>query len=148
MLSVVVLPHGEGLPLPRYETPYSAGMDLRAALPEDTKLIIFPTERAAVPTGICLSIPPQYEGQVRPRSGLAFRQGLSIINSPGTIDADYRGEIKVLLINHGRAPIEITRGMRIAQLVICPIMHVNLVEVDVLEDTFRGDGGFGSTGEK
>ena len=146
MLSVVVLPHGEGLPLPRYETPYSAGMDLRAALPEDTKLIIFPTERAAVPTGICLSIPPQYEGQVRPRSGLAFRQGLSIINSPGTIDADYRGEIKVLLINHGRAPIEITRGMRIAQLVICPIMHVNLVEVDVLEDTFRGDGGFGSTG--
>ena len=91
MLSVVVLPHGEGLPLPRYETPYSAGMDLRAALPEDTKLIIFPTERAAVPTGICLSIPPQYEGQVRPRSGLAFRQGLSIINSPGTIDADYRG---------------------------------------------------------
>lgn len=148
MLSVVVLPHGEGLPLPRYETPYSAGMDLRCAIPELSVLKLDPMERAAVPTGVCIAIPPQYEGQVRPRSGLAFRQGLSIVNSPGTIDADYRGEIKVLLINLGRAPIEITRGMRIAQLVICPIMHVNLVEVDVLEDTVRGDGGFGSTGEK
>lgn len=148
MLSIVVLPHGEGLPLPRYESPYAAGMDLRCAIPDDAVLKLDPMERAAVPTGVCIAIPPQYEGQVRPRSGLAFRQGMSIVNSPGTIDADYRGEIKVLLINLGRAPIEIRRGMRIAQLVICPIMNVNLVEVDVLEDTFRGDGGFGSTGEK
>jgi len=147
-LPVVVLPHGEGLPLPRYETSYSAGMDIRAAIPEGEVIKLHPMERAAIPTGICLAIPVDYEVQIRPRSGLAFRHGISIVNAPGTIDSDYRGEVKVLLINLGPVPVEITRGMRIAQMVLCPIAHALLYEVDVLDKTKRGEGGFGSTGDK
>ena len=144
-IPVSVLPHGVGLELPSYQTPGSAGMDLRAALVED--IILSPLERVAIPTGLCVSIPQGYEGQVRPRSGLAFRYGLSIPNSPGTIDSDYRGEIKVLLINLGHDSYTITRGMRIAQLVIAPIIQAQLIKVHSLDDSLRGSSGFGSTGK-
>ncbi len=138
------LPHGVGLPLPRYATALSAGADLLAAVGE--RVVLAPGERVAVPTGLVLEIPPGYEGQVRPRSGLALRRGLTVANAPGTIDADYRGEVKVLLINLGREPVTITRGDRIAQLVIAPVVRVRLEEVEELADTGRGSGGFGSTG--
>ena len=141
-LRVQVLPHGEGLDLPAYATPGSAGLDLRAS--EDCTLQ--PMARAAVPTGLKVAIPDGWEGQIRPRSGLAFRQGLSIPNAPGTIDSDYRGELKVLLINLGDAPIVIERGMRIAQMLITPAPQVEIQVVDDLEDTQRGTSGFGSTG--
>ena len=141
-LRVQVLPHGEGLDLPAYATPGSAGMDLRAA----EACTLQPMERSAVPTGLKVAIPDGWEGQIRPRSGLAFRQGLSIPNAPGTIDSDYRGELKVLLINLGDLPIDIERGMRIAQMLITPAPQVDIQVVDDLEDTQRGAAGFGSTG--
>jgi dUTP pyrophosphatase len=144
ILKVQVLPHGEGLDLPAYETALSAGMDLRAAV--DAPVLVESMERRAIPTGLAMAIPAGFEGQVRPRSGLALRRGLSMPNSPGTIDADYRGELKVLVINLGSEPIEITRGMRIAQLLICPVAQAQITLVDDLDSTVRGTGGFGSTG--
>ena len=141
-LKVQVLPHGEGLDLPSYATAGSAGMDLRAS--EDHTLQ--PMERYAIPTGLRVAIPDGWEGQIRPRSGLALRQGLSMPNSPGTIDADYRGELKVLLINLGPEPIEIVRGMRVAQMLITPAPQVAITVVDDLDETDRGASGFGSTG--
>jgi dUTP pyrophosphatase len=144
-LRVQVLPHGKGLELPRYETPGAAGLDLRAAVHEP--VVLQPLDRMAVPTGLIVAIPSGWEGQVRPRSGNALRLGLSMPNSPGTIDSDYRGELKVLLIHLGREPITIERGMRIAQLVICPVAQAELVQVEQIDDeTERGTGGFGSTG--
>ena len=141
-LKVQVLPHGEGLALPSYATPGSAGMDLRAA----EACILQPMERRAVATGVRVAIPTDWEGQIRPRSGLALRQGLSIPNAPGTIDSDYRGELKVLLINLGREPIAIDRGMRIAQMVMAPAPQASIEQTDNLDETVRGDSGFGSTG--
>ena len=138
------LPHSEGLPLPSYETEGSAGLDLRAAIDED--IILQSLQRAAVPTGLSMAIPQGYEGQVRPRSGLAFRHGLTVTNAPGTIDSDYRGEVKILLVNLGDQPVTITRGMRCAQLIIAPVSQVKRTEVLSLDDTTRGAGGFGSTG--
>ncbi len=140
------LPHGEGLPLPRAQTDGAAGMDLVAALPADAPVTLAPRARAAIPTGLELAIPPGYEGQVRPRSGLAMKHGLTVANAPGTIDSDYRGEIKVLLINLGDTPVLIARGERIAQLVIAPVTVADLITVDKLDETTRGIGGFGSTG--
>jgi dUTP pyrophosphatase len=145
-IAVRRLPHGEGLPLPRAQTDGAAGMDLVAALPEDAPVTLAPRERIAVPTGLELAIPPGYEGQVRPRSGLAFKHGLTVVNAPGTIDSDYRGEVKVLLINLGADPVEIARGERIAQLVIAPVTVADLITVEKLDETARGIGGFGSTG--
>jgi len=146
IIAVVRLPHSLGLALPQYETTGAAGMDLRAAVPADVPFRIAPGERALVPTGLVFEIPQGYEGQVRPRSGLAFRHGITVLNTPGTIDADYRGELKVLLINHGDEDFIVERGMRIAQLVIAPVTQVRLREVDSLDETVRGVGGFGSTG--
>ena len=143
---VMRLPHGADLPLPSYQSEHAAGMDLLAAVPADAPLTLAPGGRALVPTGIVLALPPGMEGQVRPRSGLAARHGLSVLNAPGTIDADYRGEIQVLLINLGSEPAAITRGLRIAQLVIAPVVQVRLREVPTLDETPRGSGGFGSTG--
>ncbi|HOH31820.1 MAG TPA: dUTP diphosphatase [Candidatus Hydrogenedentes bacterium] len=134
----------EDMPLPAYETEHASGLDLRAAVTED--LVLRPGQRAAVPTGLCIAIPPGYEGQVRPRSGLALRNGISMINSPGTIDADYRGEVKVLLVNLGDAPFTIRRGDRIAQLVVASVARVHWNQVARLDDTARGSGGFGHTG--
>jgi dUTP pyrophosphatase len=147
-LSIAVrhLPHGRGLPLPSYQTDGAAGLDLTAALAADAKVVIEPGGRHMVPTGISLQLPRGYEGQVRPRSGLARDRGVTVLNAPGTIDADYRGEVCVLLINHGSEPFEIVRGARIAQLVIAPVVHATLMEVPELEATARGAGGFGSTG--
>lgn len=145
-LRIKRLPHAEGLELPRYETALSAGLDLRAAVPENAPLVLAPMGRAAVPTGLMVAIPDGFEGQVRPRSGLAFRYGLTVANAPGTIDADYRGEVKVLLINLGSETVNITRGERIAQLVIAPVARARVREHIVLDETQRGDGGFGSTG--
>lgn len=140
------LPHGAGLPLPVYATAAAAGLDLLAAVPEDAPLTLSPGAWLAVPTALSLALPPGYEAQVRPRSGLALKHGVTVLNAPGTIDADYRGEILVLLINHAAAPFEITRGMRIAQLVVAPVMHIKLEEDGELGETARGVGGFGSTG--
>lgn len=139
-----VLPHGEGLPLPRYATQGSAGVDLAAAI--DRPLVLQPGERKKVPTGIALALPEGWEGQVRPRSGLAFNHGITILNSPGTIDADYRGEIQVILANLGSAPVTIARGERIAQLVIAPVSRAEWQVTSALPATRRGAGGFGSTG--
>ena len=140
------LPYGEGLPLPAYETELAAGMDLRAAVPEDAPVSLAPGERQAVPTGLAFALPPGFEGQVRPRSGLAARHGITTLNTPGTIDADYRGEVKVILINLGQEPVTIRRGDRIAQLVVAPVVQAEWQEVDALDATARGAGGFGSTG--
>ena len=142
----VRLPHGEGLPLPAYESTGAAGMDLRAAVPDDRPLLILPGKRALVPTGLILEIPEGMEGQVRPRSGLAFKHGLTVLNTPGTIDSDYRGEVKVILANLGHEPFEVNRGERIAQLVPAPVLRADFHEVEALDDTGRGTGGFGSTG--
>ncbi len=139
-----MLPHAEGLELPSYATAGAAGMDLRAALPE--ALVLMPGQRALVPTGLELALPPGHEGQVRPRSGLALKHGLTVLNSPGTIDADYRGEVGVILVNLGQAPVELTPGMRIAQLVVAPVVQAQVQRVEVLDGTARGGGGFGSTG--
>ncbi len=143
------LEHGRGLDKPAYQTEFSAGMDVQAAVPEDAPLILQPMQRVACPCGFVMAIPAGYEAQIRPRSGLAFKQGLSVPNAPGTIDADYRGEVKVLLINLGTEPITITRGMRIAQMVIAPVEHALWHEISSPTDlpaTGRGAGGFGSTG--
>lgn len=146
VIEVVRLTHAEGLPLPAYETAHAAGMDLRAAVPEDAPFDLRPGERAAVPTGLTMAIPPGFEGQVRPRSGLALRAGVTCLNTPGTIDADYRGEVKVILVNLGEADFTIRRGDRIAQLVIAPVTSAAWNEVQTLDATARGEGGFGSTG--
>ena len=140
------LPHAEGLPLPAYETGGSAGMDLRAAVAEDAPVTLAPGARALVPTGLKIALEPGYEAQVRPRSGLALKQGLTVLNSPGTIDADYRGEVQVILINHGSESVEIARGMRIAQMVVATVTRAAFLEVISLDETSRGSGGFGSTG--
>lgn len=145
-VAVKRLPHGEGLPLPARETDGAAGMDLLAAVEEDSPLGLSPGERRLIPTGLILELPPGYEGQVRPRSGLAFRHGITVLNAPGTVDADYRGEVQVLLINLGRETFTITRGMRIAQLVVAKVELAALYETDVVSATIRGAGGFGSTG--
>ncbi|PYE47076.1 dUTP pyrophosphatase [Rhizobium sp. PP-F2F-G20b] len=146
VLTLVRLPHGEGLALPAYETRGAAGMDLRAAVAADEALVLAPGERALVPTGFVFEIPDGFEGQVRPRSGLAFKNGVTCLNTPGTIDSDYRGEVKVLLINHGADPFTITRDMRIAQMVIAPVTQARVTEATAFSETARGAGGFGSTG--
>jgi len=143
---IMRLPHGNGLPLPSYQSAHAAGLDLLAALPADAPLTLAPGARALIPTGLAIALPPGTEAQVRPRSGLAVKQGLTVLNAPGTIDADYRGELQVLLVNLGNAPVSITRGMRIAQLVIATVARAELREVRVLDSTARGPGGFGSTG--
>jgi len=145
-IAFVRLPHGEGLPLPAYESDGAAGMDLRAALGDGETLALASGETALVPTGLSLQIPAGFEGQVRPRSGLAARHGVTVLNAPGTIDSDYRGEVKVILINHAPAPLVIVRGDRIAQLVIAAVTRAALVEAATLDETVRGTGGFGSTG--
>lgn len=145
-VQITRLPHGRDLPLPEYQSAQAAGLDLLAAV--ETPITLKPGDRALVPTGIAIALPPGHEAQVRPRSGLAAKQGVTVINSPGTIDADYRGEIKVALINLGQEPVEIARGMRIAQMVIAPVTHARLQEVAALAETPRGAGGFGSTGSK
>ena len=145
-LEIRQLPHGEGLALPAYQSAHAAGLDLLAAVPEDSPLILSPGQRALVPTGLTIALPSGYEAQVRPRSGLASKHGVTVLNAPGTVDADYRGEIGVLLINHGDAPFPIRRGERIAQMVIAPVVHVELVGAVELSTTKRGGGGFGSTG--
>ncbi len=143
---IMRLPHGQGLPLPAYETAQAAGMDLRAAVPEDEPLVLRPGARFPVPTGLAFALPPGFEGQVRPRSGLAFKAGITCLNSPGTIDADYRGEVKVILVNLGAEDFVIRRGERIGQLVIAPVVQASWSEVESLDETARGTGGFGSTG--
>ncbi|CAN7321116.1 dUTP diphosphatase [Brevundimonas sp. LjRoot202] len=145
-LRVERLPHAEGLPLPAYETSGSAGMDLRAAVADETPMILAPGARALVPTGLKIALEPGYEAQVRPRSGLALKHGLTCLNSPGTIDSDYRGEVGVILANLGQEPFVIRRGERIAQLVVARCEQAALVEVEALDQTARGAGGFGSTG--
>lgn len=138
------LPHGADLPLPRYETAHAAGMDLLAAVADEQ--VLAPGAWAVVPTGIAIALPEDHEAQVRPRSGLAARHGVTVLNAPGTIDADYRGEVGVILVNHGRDAFTITRGMRIAQLVVAPVTRAQWNEVEELQETARGAGGFGSTG--
>lgn len=147
-VKVCRLAHGSGLPLPERQTPDAAGLDLIAATPADAPVLLLPGAFAKIPTGLQLALPAGYEGQVRPRSGLAAKHGVTVLNSPGTIDADYRGEVSVLLINLGTAPVQISRGERIAQLVIAPVSSARLVEVKILDATTRGSGGFGSTGVK
>jgi dUTP pyrophosphatase len=144
-LSVLRLPHARDLPLPAYETALAAGMDLRAALNEPMTLA--PLQRALIPTGLQIALPPGFEAQVRPRSGLALKYGITCLNTPGTIDADYRGEVKVLLINLGEAPFVVTRGERIAQMVVAPVVQAQWLEAESLDETDRGAGGFGSTGK-
>ena len=147
-MSVVIqvrrLPHGEGLPLPAYATPGAAGMDLLAAVA--APVTIEPGKRALIPTGLAIALPPGFEMQMRPRSGLALRNGILLPNSPGTIDEDYRGELQVILLNAGDAPFTVERGMRIAQAVVAPVVRAEWQEVDSLDDTTRSTGGFGSTG--
>jgi len=145
-IRITRLPHGRDLPLPAYQSALAAGLDLLAAVPADAPVTLAPGARAIIPTGIAIALPPGTEGQVRPRSGLAAKNGITLLNSPGTIDADYRGEVGVILINHGNEPFAVTRGMRIAQLVIAKVEQALLQEVDTLDDTARGNGGFGSTG--
>lgn len=140
------LAHADGLPLPAYQTREAAGLDLMAAVPDGEPLTLAPGQYALVPTGFAIALPAGHEAQVRPRSGLAARHGVTVLNSPGTIDADYRGEIKVILINHGAAPFVIKRGERVAQMVIAPMVQAALVPVTTLSATDRGAGGFGSTG--
>ncbi|MCV3736555.1 dUTP diphosphatase [Rhizobium sp. TRM96647] len=145
-LNLVRLPHGAGLDLPAYETAGAAGMDLRAAVADGEPMVLSPGRRALVPTGFVFEIPAGFEAQVRPRSGLAFKHGITCLNTPGTIDSDYRGEVKVLLVNLGDADFSIERGMRIAQMVIAPVVQARVCEVSQAGATERGAGGFGSTG--
>lgn len=145
-LKLVRLAHGEGIPLPSYETAGAAGMDLRAAVAEGAPMTLVPGQRALVPTGFIMEIPEGFEAQIRPRSGLAFKNGVTCLNTPGTIDSDYRGEVKVLLVNLGDEIFEILRGMRIAQMVIAPVTQALVTEVAETSTTARGAGGFGSTG--
>ena len=146
VIPVLRLPHNPDLPLPAYETAGAAGMDLRAAVAEAEPIVLRPGERAAVPTGLAFALPLGFEGQVRPRSGLAARHGITQVNTPGTIDSDYRGEVKVILVNLGEEDFTIRRGDRIAQLVIAPVTQAQWSEVESLDETPRGEGGFGSTG--
>lgn len=148
VIRVKRLPHAEGLDLPAYQTSHAAGMDLMAALAEDETIFLPMGERVLVPTGLMLEIPPGFEGQIRPRSGIALTYGVTVLNAPGTIDADYRGEVKVLLANLGLETFAVERGTRIAQLVIAPVTRATLEVVDELADTSRGGGGFGSTGRR
>jgi dUTP pyrophosphatase len=145
-IRLVRLPHGDDLPLPSYQSVHAAGFDLHAAVPAEIPVVIPPGRRALIPTGIALALPPGTEGQVRPRSGLAIRHGITVLNAPGTVDADYRGEIQVILVNLGVESFTVERGMRIAQLVIAPTMQAVICEVANLDETTRGAGGFGSTG--
>jgi dUTP pyrophosphatase len=145
-LQVLRLPHAEGLAAPSYETEAAAGMDLRAAVPADDPIMIAPGGRALVPTGLSLQFPLGFEAQVRPRSGLALRHGVTVLNSPGTVDADYRGEVQVILVNLGDQPFVVERGARIAQLVLAAVERAEIVEVSTLDPSRRGEGGFGSTG--
>ncbi|HCL67289.1 MAG TPA: dUTP diphosphatase [Rhizobium sp.] len=145
-IQIVRLPHGAGLDLPSYETKGAAGMDLRAAVAEDAPLTLEAGKRALVPTGFVFEIPEGFEAQVRPRSGLAFKHGITCLNTPGTIDSDYRGEVKVLLVNLGEETFTVTRGIRIAQMVIAPVTQARVAEVAAASETERGAGGFGSTG--
>ncbi|HUW73035.1 MAG TPA: dUTP diphosphatase [Methyloceanibacter sp.] len=144
---IMRLPHGEGLALPAYQSAHAAGFDLVAAVPEDGTLMLDPSDRVLVPTGLVFELPDGYEAQVRPRSGLALKHGVTVLNSPGTIDADYRGEVKVLLVNLGSERFLIQRGDRIAQAVIAPVTRIEIIAADALNDTGRGEGGFGSTGQ-
>lgn len=146
-VDILQLPHGEGLALPAYQSTDAAGLDLLAAVPEEAPLLLAPGKHAMVPTGLAIALPSGFEAQVRPRSGLAAKHGVTVLNSPGTIDADYRGEISVILVNHGEAPFAIRRGERIAQMVIAPVVQAKLVPVVNLSTTDRGSGGFGSTGQ-
>ena len=145
MTKILIKKLNKNATIPKYETQGASGLDLKACL--EKKIIIKPGEKSLIPTGIALSIPQNYEVQVRPRSGLAFKNSLTVLNTPGTIDSDYRGEIKVLLINLGKISFEVTHGLRIAQMVPCPIIKIDLEEVENLDDTNRGEGGFGSTGK-
>jgi dUTP pyrophosphatase len=140
------LPHGAGLPLPAYQSAHAAGLDLAAAVPPDAPVTLAPLGRTMIATGFAMALPDGFEAQVRPRSGLAARHGVTVLNTPGTIDADYRGEIQVILANLGSEPFVVARGMRIAQLVVAPVARADVTEVATLEDTARGAGGFGSTG--
>src|SRR5262249_29138138 len=142
-VQVTTLPHFDGLALPAYETALSAGMDVRAAVPDDAPVTLQPGERYLTPTGIAIALPAGYEAQMRPRSGLALKHGITCLNSPGTIDADYRGELKVILVNLGQEPFTIKRGERIAQIVIAPVTQARWEKVEVLSETARGAGGFG-----
>jgi dUTP pyrophosphatase len=143
---IVRLAHGADLPLPQYHSALAAGLDLPAAIPADTPLELAPGARALVPCGFAMALPSGHEGQIRPRSGLAFRHGVTVLNSPGTVDADYRGEVQVILINLGSEPFVVTRGMRIAQLIIAPVHRARLVEAETLDSTERAAAGLGSTG--
>jgi dUTP pyrophosphatase len=145
-IRVLRLPHAADLPLPAYQSALAAGLDLVAAVPAQAPVTIAPRGRAMIPTGVALALPRGHEGQIRPRSGLAARQGVTVLNTPGTIDADYRGEVQVILINHGAEPFVVERGMRIAQLVIARVERATLIEVDSLDSTERASGGMGSTG--
>ena len=145
-VQIVRLPHGADLALPAYQSDHAAGLDLMAAVPADGPVWLAPGARALIPTGIAIALPPGAEAQVRPRSGLAARHGVTVLNAPGTIDADYRGEVQVILVNFGSDSFAITRGMRVAQLVVAPVARARLREVASLDATPRGDGGFGSTG--
>ena len=145
-IRILRLPHATGLPLPAYQSDLAAGLDLVAAVPTDAPVTIPPGHRAMIPTGIAIALPPGTEGQVRPRSGLAVRHGVTVLNTPGTVDADYRGEIQVILVNLGQESFTVERGMRIAQLIIAATMHATICEVANLDETTRGAGGFGSTG--
>jgi dUTP pyrophosphatase len=143
---IMRLAHAAGLPLPAYQSALAAGLDLLAAVPADTPVVMAPGSRCLIPTGIAIALPPGTEAQIRPRSGLALRHGITVLNAPGTVDADYRGELQVILVNHGAEDFGVRRGERIAQLVIAPIRHVTLVECDALDQTERQKRGFGSTG--
>jgi dUTP pyrophosphatase len=145
-LRIKRLPHGAGLPPPSYQSAGAAGFDLVAAVPADAPTVLPPGGRALIPTGLAMEIAPGYEAQTRPRSGLALKHGVTVLNAPGTIDSDYRGEVGVILINHGDAPFEIRRGDRIAQMIVAPAPQATLIEVDELSSTARDAGGFGSTG--
>ena len=146
LIEIKRLPHGADLQLPAYETAEAAGMDLRAALGADETVTLKPGQRALVPTGLSMAMPAGYEAQIRPRSGLAAKNGITVLNTPGTIDSDYSGELKIILINLGDEDFDITRDMRIAQMIIAPVVQARLQETDSLSDTVRGAGGFGSTG--
>ena len=145
-LQFKILENGYGLPIPKYESEGAAGLDLLAAIEEDKSIIILPGRAEMVPTGIAIALPKGFEAQIRPRSGLAAKNGITILNSPGTIDSDYRGEISAMLINHSKVNFEIERGMRIAQMIIAPVVQFNLIKTETLDETKRGAGGFGSTG--
>lgn len=146
IVKLMRLPHSEGLSLPEYKTAEAAGVDLCAAVPADAPVTLAPGERALIPTGLAMALPAGFEAQVRPRSGLAIKDGITCLNSPGTIDSDYRGEVKVILINHGAEPFTVKRGERIAQMVVAPVVQARFDLADSLDDTARGAGGFGSTG--